>query len=294
MKKPKINIDDVPELTSEEIVETLLADSGVMGTLPTDEHALLDFLGLTQLSFDFMAELDNLMPEGDFADKRSDSVRGLRAALSKNENVVAINSDLGEKRGRFSTFHEIAHFILPEHHEKLFLDDDETLSWWSRIRLEQEANRVAADMLFQGRRFAAEANDQSLSLRAVLDLAPKYGASYEATARRYVEGHVVPCALVVYEKIAKTNEVDFEEDLYRLQYARVSGPFQKQFFRNLQSEPNRFNRSDLYGPKYWGEITEREFIVGNGENSKWHFDTDVFSNGYKIFQLIKRETSRRE
>lgn len=282
MKKPRIRINDASELTSDEIVETLLAESGVANALPTNEHALLDFLDLKQLSFDFKAELD-------FVDADDETIEDLRAVLSKNEKVVAIHSDLNEKRSRFSTLHEIAHYILPEHHDKLFLDDDETLSWWSRIRLEQEANQIAADLLFQGRRFNAEAVDQALSWRTVLELAPKYGASYEAAARRYVEGHVVPCALVVYDKMAKTNEVDFEEDLYRLQYTRASGPFQKQFFRSLQSDPNKFIGSELYKPKYWGEITEREFVVGYGEHSKWHFDTEVFSNGYKIFQLIRRQ-----
>jgi IrrE N-terminal-like domain len=286
--KPRIRINDTPELTSEEIVETLLAESGVTESLPTDEHTLLDFLGLRQLSFDFMAELDFMGTEDD-PDTDDDPVKNLRAALSKNEKVVAIHSELNEKRGRFSTLHEIAHFILPEHHERLFLDNDETLSWWSRVRLEREANQIAADLLFQGRKFALEAIDQPLSWRTVLDLAPKYGASYEAAGRRYVEGHVLPCALVVYDKIAKTNEVDFEEDLYRLQYARVSRPFQKQFFRNLQSDPNKFSSPDLYRPQYWGEITEKELVVGNHEHSKWRFDTEVFSNGYKIFQLIKRE-----
>jgi Zn-dependent peptidase ImmA (M78 family) len=283
MKKPQIRTDDAPGLTSDEIVETLLAESGVTRKLPTDEQNLLRFLGLKQLSFDFMAELG-------FVDGEDQPVRNLRAALSRNEKVVAIHSNLRETRGKFSTLHEIAHFILPEHHEKLFLDNDDTLSWWTRLRLEQEANGIAADLLFQGRRFESEAVGSPLSWQTILKLAPQYGASYEATARRYAERHVQPCALVVYDKITKTNEVDFEEDLYRLQYTIASKPFQKQFFRRLHGDPNRFPASELYKPKYWGEVTEKEFIVGNDDHSKWHFETEVFSNGYKIFQLIKRET----
>lgn len=282
MKKPQIRSDDASSLTNVEIVETLLVESGTTLSLPTDERRLLEFLGLRQLSFDFTNELE-------FLGSNYQSARDLRATLSLNDRIVAIHSDLSEKRGRFSTLHEVAHFILPEHHEKLFLDDDETLSWGTRVRLEQEANRIAADLLFQGNRFTHEAIDHEVSWGSILDLAPKYGASYEAAGRRFVETHVLPCALLVYDKVAKSNEVDFEEDVYRLQYTISSKPFQKQFFRSARSEPNRFVASDLYKPKQWGAITEGELLVGNEGPSKWHFDTEVFSNGYKIFQLVQRE-----
>jgi Zn-dependent peptidase ImmA (M78 family) len=283
MTKPQIRINDTPKLTNEEIVEALLAESGIARSLPTDESKVLDFLGLKQLSFDFTKELD-------FLDSNNQSVQDVRAALSLNDKLVAIHSDLNEKRSRFSVLHEVAHFILPEHREKLFLflDDDQTLSWRTEKRLEQEANKIAAELLFQGLRFTREAIDQPLSLQTVLQLAPRYGASYEAAGRRLTEKHVLPCALVVYDKIAKTNEVDFEEDLYRLQYTVTSEPFRKQFFRNLEAEPNRFIASELYKPKYWGQITERELIVGAEGRSRGTFETEVFSNGYKIFQFIKK------
>lgn len=281
MKRPQIRINDATKLTNEEIVETLLAESGTARSLPTDEGQVLNFLGLKQLSFDFTKELD-------FLDNKDQSAGDLRAALSLNDKIVAIHSDLNEKRSRFSVLHEVAHFILPEHREKLFLDDDQTLSWWTQMRLEQEANKTAAELLFQGHRFTCEAIDQPLSWQTVLQLAPKYGASYEAAGRRFTERHVLPCALVVYDKVTKTNEVDFEEDVYRLQYTITSDPFRKQFFRNLESDPNKFTASELYRPKYWGEITESELIIGAHDHSKWLFETEVFSNGYKIFQFIRR------
>ncbi len=288
MKRPQIRINDASKLTNEEIVETLLAESGIAHSLPTDEGKVLKFLGLEQLSFDFTKELDFLVgdnqPAGD-----------LRAALSLNDKIVAIHSDLNEKRSRFSVLHEVAHFILPEHREKLFLflDDDQTLSWWTQKRLEQEANKTAAELLFQGHRFTCEAIDQPLSWRTVLQLAPAYGASYEAAGRRFTERHVLPCALLVYDKFTKTNEVDFDEDVYRLQYTITSEPFRKRFFRNLESDPNRFTASELYRPKCWGDITESELIVGGHDHSKWRFETEVFSNGYKIFQFIKRSKQTR-
>jgi Zn-dependent peptidase ImmA (M78 family) len=277
---------DPTTLTNQEIVGTLLVESGASRRLPTDEHRVLEFLGLEQLSFDFMHELD-------FLESQGTPRRDLRAALSLNDRLVAVQSNLSDKRSRFSVLHEVAHFILPDHRKKLFLDDDETLSWSTRARLEREANQVAADLLFQGPRFIREAIDQALSWQTVLRLAPTYGASYEAAGRRFTEGHVLPCALLVYDKFTKTNEVDFEEDVYRLQYTITSDPFRKEFFRNLEADPNKFTASELYKPKFWGEITESELMVGARDNSKWRFETEVFSNGYKIFQFIRRPKETR-
>src|SRR5260370_21823059 len=256
MKNPQIRTNDTKNLTSEEIVETLLVESGTAKKFPTDELKLLGFLGLKQLSFDFKEELD--FPEIDHQSRKD-----LRAVLSRKHRIVAVDSDLNEKRSRFSVLHEVGHFILPEHQERLFFPDyDETLSWWTRLRLEREANQIAADLLFQGHRFTDESIDQPISFQTVLNLAPRYGASYEAAVRRYAERHVLPCAVLVYDKISKTNEIDFDEDTYQLQYTVTSGPFRKLFFRGLDCTPNRFTASELYKPKSWGEITKCELVVG--------------------------------
>jgi Zn-dependent peptidase ImmA (M78 family) len=276
---------DPTALTNDEIVGTLLIESGANERLPTDERKVLSFLGLQQLSFDFMNELD-------FLDTDRAPQKDLRAALSLKDKLVAVQSNLGNKRSRFSVLHEIAHFVLPDHREKIFLDNDETLSWSTKARLEREANQLAADLLFQGTRFASEAIECPLSWQTVLQLAPNYGASYEAAGRRFTETHVLPCALLVYDKFTKTNEVDFEEDVYRLQYTIASDPFRRQFFRNLQAKPNRFPASELYKPKYWGQTTEGELNVNADDGSKWHFKTEVFSNGYKIFQFIQQTESK--
>src|SRR5207245_2278660 len=151
-------------LSPQEIVEALLVEAGTANHLPTDEGKLLGFLRLEQLSFDFMNELD-FLPE---TQKKS---LDLRAALSLNDRLVATQSGLGEKRKRFGIFHEIGHFILPEHRDKLFLDDDATLSWSTKARIEREANEIAAELLFQGNRFTEEALSLPTSVRTVTDLA---------------------------------------------------------------------------------------------------------------------------
>jgi Zn-dependent peptidase ImmA (M78 family) len=279
MKKLRTSPAEPNTLTTEEIVDALLLESGADRKLPTSQEKLLDFLGLKQLSFDFMTELE-------FIEDAEIPSKEIRAALSLNDRLVAVQSNLTEKRHRFSVLHEIAHFVLPEHREKLFIDDDETLSFWAKARLEREANQVAADLLFQGQRFSREAQESPLSIQTVLELAPQFGASYEAALRRFVEGHAVPCAVIVYDKTARANDDDPEDDFYRLQYTITSETFRKRFFARLTATPNRFTRSELYKPKLWGQIIRDELVLDGDGSEKRRFETELFSNGYKIFQLL--------
>jgi len=287
----KLQITSKPpdSLTADEILETLLVEAGTARELPTNEHKLLNFLGLEQLSFDFMHELDFLdtpaKPEGE-----------LRAALHMAERVIATQSGMAEQRKRFSVFHEIAHCVLPEHQSKLFVDTDKTLSMWTRIRLEREANKFAADLLFQGKFFAEQALSLEISLTTALALAPKFGASYEATLRRYAETHVLPCAVIVYDKVGRNEESYVEDDEYRIQYTVSSVPFRKLYFSGgVSMDSDACSARDIYSPhEVWsvGRVVEKEIAIASQGKEKWRFETEVFSNGYKIFQFLRRPIKR--
>jgi Zn-dependent peptidase ImmA (M78 family) len=275
---------DTPHLpSSQEIVEGLLVEAGTATHLPTDEIKLLHFLKLKQLSFDFMQELD-------FLPEEQKSSLDLRAALSLNDRIVATQSGLNEKRKRFGIFHEIGHFILPEHREKLFLDNESTLSWWTKSRMEREANEIAAELLFQGSRFTEEALSSTTSARVAIDLAPRYGASFESAIRRYVEKHVLPCAVVVYDKVKReSEEADIEDADYKIHYTITSPTFRKKYFSAIEIKGGTVSGNELSQKgKWWGvdDIAEQELIVGRGEKSPWHFQTELFSNGYKVFQFV--------
>ena len=265
----------------EEIAETLLVEAG-SAELPTDERKLLSYLGLQQLSFDFMHELDFIPQEK--------AKPEIRAALSLNERLVATQAGLSSKRKRWGTLHEIAHFILPEHQEKLFLDTDISLGWWVKQRFEREANAVAAELLFQGNRFTEESLSLPTSIRAAVNLAPNYGASFESALRRYTERHVLPCALIVYDKVPKElDDGDPDESEYKIHYTITSLPFRRNYFSGLKIEGGTVKGTELlHRSTGWrfNDITEAELSVGRGEDDPWHFDTEVFSNSYKIFQFL--------
>lgn len=284
---PMLRITSKPTdlIPPEEILETLLVETGTAGELPTDEKKLLKFLGLQQLSFDFMHELNFLeTPERPLGE--------LRAAIHFAEKVIATQTGMGEKRTRFALFHEVAHCVLPEHNESFFVDTDHTLSWWSKVRFEREANRFAADLLFQGKLFSEEALSLDTSIKTVLRLAPKYGASYEAALRRYTEDHVMPCALIVFDKVNRGGQESYvEDDEYKIHYTITSSSFRKQYFSGVQLTESTCKASELYAPNsFWtvGQVLENESVINNEGKEEWRFNTEVFSNGYKIFQFLKK------
>jgi Zn-dependent peptidase ImmA (M78 family) len=268
----------------EEVVEALLDEAGAT-KLPTDEDKILDFLDLKQLSFDFMHEVD-------FLPKQGTKTPEIRAALSLNDRLVVTQSGLNEKRKRFGIFHEIGHFISEEHRRKLFnvnvhADTDATLSWWTKIRMEREANEIAAELLFQGQRFTKESLDQPTSVKTVLQLAPQYGASYESALRRYTERHLLPVALIVSDQVPKTsNEHSDEEQEFTLQYTITSPSFRKKYFSGLESS-DALRRSDFFGTGLFRkDVVEQELTVEASSGRCWKFETEVFTNTYKLFQFI--------
>lgn len=271
-------------LAHDEIAEALLDEAGVLDSLPTDELTVLEYLDLRQLSFDFG-------DEPDFVRNAPSIPAHLRAALSVNDRVVVTHSELGAKRHRWSVFHEIAHFVLPEHLEKIFLDTDRTLSVWTKSRLEREANSLAAELMFQGNRFTERSLDLPLSCHTVLELAPQYDASYESAMRRYVERHVLPCAVIVYEKAPAALGDDEEDAKYRIHYTVTSVPFRRNFFAGVQTTTELARGSDIFqvhGSWNIGNVVETELVVDRNEAPPWRFQTEIFTNGYKIFQFIVR------
>ena len=277
------SLNSIPgDLSHDEIAEALLDEAGVLDVLPTSEFNLLDYLGLKQMSFDFGNEPDFIQVAPDISSK-------LRAALSVNHRVVATHSQLGAKRSRWGVFHEIAHFILPEHIEKLFLDDDKTLSMLTHSRFEREANSLAAELLFQGNRFTEETLDLPLAFQTALDLAPRFGASFESSIRRYVERHVLPCAAIVYEKAQSISGEDAEDEKYRIHYTVTSSPFKRKYFSGVQTDPELTRGSEIFqghGASRIGKVVETELSVNKPDGSSWAFKSELFTNGYKIFQFV--------
>jgi len=279
-------IADNLNLAIEDVVEGLLEASGTRGKIPTDVNEILGYLELKQLNFDFIRELDSVL---ELIEKRD-----IRAVLSYDDRMIATHRQLHRNQTVFSTLHEVGHYVLPEHVEKFYLCSSEDLSFFTKLRLEAEANKLAANLIFQLDHFSIEANSFPLGCNTITDLAVRYGASFEATARRYVEQHSQPCALVVYKKTernAESLELD-ELPAFKVQYTITSKLFREKFFTRILEEKILPEESSVYEAWKKFDVTQTVenkmsiTIVGQGD---FMFDSQLFTNGYKVFRLISSE-----
>lgn len=219
------------DLRREDIADALLSESGTKGGVPTDEKKIADYLGLKIEFYDLVGELDFLP---------STEKQDIRAVLSFGDKTIAVHKGLlkKEQRLKFSILHEIGHFVLPEHVDAFYICNREDIDFRSRSSFEIEANRFAADMLFQLDLFTEQAMGYPIECQTITTLAQKYGASFEATGRRYIERNQRACALVIYNKIEEYfDENEFDGlPTFKPQYTITSSSFRKRFFTKILKE----------------------------------------------------------
>lgn len=266
---PRIIAEDIDK---DRIIDYFLNETSQKGKFPTNPLRIMETLELQQLEFDFVKEF-----RGSSGKKSEDC----RALLSYDEKIIALNSKQAknECRNRFSLFHEIAHYVIPEHMEKFYLCSDENMSERTIFTLEAEANRLAADFIYQKNTFTEEANDYSIKSKSIFMLKDKYDASYESVSRRFIERHILPCALAVYDKDKDGN--------WGIAYTVASPIFKERFFSKIikdEKNPKIKEIQQTHDIKDSIEDTINIEIVGKG---KHEFDVEYFYNKYKVFALIK-------
>jgi len=103
-------------------------------------------------------------------------------------------------RARFTLAHELGHYFIDDH--RLALSAGQTqphgssCEYESPILAEQEADLFAANLLMPRRRFPDKAKAVAPGLAGVMKLAKTFGTSITATALRYVDMDLRPCAVV--------------------------------------------------------------------------------------------------
>ena len=133
---------------------------------------------------------------------------GLIAFADKSDGTILVNSrSNSRRRERFTIGHELGHFLSPWHKPSAqngfrctsrdfgltkARDGD------NGSKMEVEANRFAADLLFPRPHFRKDmAHLKIVDVAHVVTLADRYDMSKESTARRYVEEHNEPVAAIV-------------------------------------------------------------------------------------------------
>ena len=139
------------------------------------------------------------------------------------------------EQARFSMFHEIGHYVLPDHVASIMLCSKSDMSYLTQRLHEKQANTFAVNLLFHGKRFTQQANSHAITARSVAELANDYQASFEATVRRLVEKNIRPCMLIVYEKRRMWK---MWEEGWDIQYYVQSPAFQHRFIGQWDTAPN--------------------------------------------------------
>jgi transcriptional regulator with XRE-family HTH domain len=132
---------------------------------------------------------------GDLVDRVWNQLQGV---IHFGAREVWVNPEMYPLRKRFVYGHEIGHYVLPEHRELFaYLDDETRLRPDVHDLYERQANQAAIELLAQGDGLRKEADDSTLSMDVIDDLANRYAISMQATARRIVEETKQDCALAI-------------------------------------------------------------------------------------------------
>jgi transcriptional regulator with XRE-family HTH domain len=203
----------------------LLEAAGVHGTVPTPIDEVMRISKLVSAG-EITLNLDERRRLRDVFGSLADSVlRKLWGVIHFPSREVWVNPDLPEQKVRFVRSHEVGHYMLPWHRDLFaYLDDSARLKPEHRDKYEREANQAAIELLAQGEHLNREADDYSISLSVISNLAKRYALSMQATARRVVEESRKEHALLVSYRGSQTGKL-MPPHVY------VSGGFERRFGR---------------------------------------------------------------
>lgn len=260
-----------PDFSNEDIVRFLLEETGTYRP-PTNSEKIARYLKLDIRGF-FHHEY-KLDPK-------------IRAYLWPAKRDIGISNLLSRHRRKFSILHEVGHFVIPGHLDNLakndkLLDDDLSLADHSVVKLEVDANRFAADCIFQLDKFQTDIDNDVLTWSNVSSFANKYDASLIATARRWVEASLAPCALLVFVPITMGGDVRL-----RYTYSITSQSFRKRFFARLTGFTLGEDSTTFHAFKNTRGYTSLvERLTVQLENDELEFEMMLFSTQYNVYGLI--------
>ncbi len=275
---------DYLELEMPELAEHLLREAGQLGDEPTNPTALLDYLNLQFV----MIDLAKLLP----GQKKQP-----RGVLSYSDRIVGVDVSLGSnaRRARFTTMHEVGHYVLPNHQNDLYICDEQDLSFETKIETEKEANAFAAELLFKGDRFTRQANDFDVSPESIKTLALRYDASFESTARRFVERNARACSLAVFAPAPSGNVIDTSRPgQWKHRYTISSAEFRTRFFSRFAGEvPTDVIKKLVVPGRDVADSIDTEITVpAAGEQHPLR--VSFFTNHHCVFGLVQPATKESE
>jgi hypothetical protein len=194
------SLTGVDEFTARKVIsacERALQAAGVAGMIPTPLSQVADAAGIAE-----MLDIGDLPDEEEIP--RPNWLKRVIGAYAFTEKVVFVDRQQLHGRARFTQAHETAHAILPWHNAT-YLFDDETIFGDTQAKLDAEANLGAGHLIFQGRRFHAEALNYDTRLASAIAMSERYGASAHATIRYFALHHGDEVGLFVCGRFPQDN-----------------------------------------------------------------------------------------
>lgn len=156
----------------------LLDEAGFEGP-PFPPEVLASFQSVREIRRKQMRSAARLVPEP----------RGL---------VIEVNQDHSLGKQNFSIDHEVMHTVMPSYTGQA-IDDVETGAFAANQEEELLCDIGAAMLLLDARWLSPLTSDAGLSIKTLFDMAEKFGASLQATARQIAGLNLSPCAFIFWE-----------------------------------------------------------------------------------------------
>jgi Zn-dependent peptidase ImmA (M78 family) len=264
------------EFSQHELVRFLLRETGQYNENAVNPADLLTYLKLTPVILDLEEAL-------------GEPAMRPRGLLSFEDRIIGVHDGLKREQARFTTLHETAHYILPTHQDQLYVCDERDLRPDAMAYFEQEANAVAAALLFKGDLFTLEANTHPVSAKTLKLLKDKFVASFEATARRMVAKHFKPYMLVVFAPKPDVSLIDPQRQTrWLVKYCVPSPAFASRYTSQVEGELSGDLAEALAAPGR--EITDsitRELPLTGPSGTTFQMTAEFFCNHYNVFAFLQ-------
>lgn len=268
------------------VSKKLLLRADAMGVFPTPVDHIVEVAGLTPTDEWLLSDSKIKLARAEIRSVLQGLRRKVRGTLDRSERMIFVDSGLDPNKVRFVKLHETTHHVLPwQQQMDVFADTEVTLSPTIERAYEQEANRGAAELLFQLDGFSHTARDYPTTLSTPIELSQEYGASIHASIRRWAEEHDHTLCVLVLDQ----SSMKYEPMRIKVKYAIESATWRAQFGpapfpRSLTPAVMPFLR-DLLSP--FAIDTEAAWSYPGLDGEVRSLLVESFSNSYDLFLLLR-------
>ena len=265
-----------------------LRRADVAGILPTPLEEIACVAGIREI-------IDMSQIPRDLEMKKPKLLSRILGALEFGTPTIFVDRHQTGARMRFTTAHEIGHFVIPWHDPCHRFDNEGILFQDAGELVDREANVAGTHLIFQGRHFFEQALSYRVSISAPLVLAAPHGASIHATLRYYVEHHPEPLALYVAGRYQST---EHKLPIWR----SVESPsFRRRFGHLLDRVPQRMlaaapgerpSLGDIVNAAFTSdEIPSMSLRILDLDGQPHPYSGEAFFNGLNMFVLFTPRTT---